>query len=92
MSFCNLNIEVSENYSEQHFPAMWRGGSSYLSVHYHRFFVVVLTSLFHVQTSFLSKCNLFKIQRQCLCSEINMSPEQLPQVIKQFMFNACWNS
>ena len=74
------------------FPAMWRGGSSYLSVHYHRFFVVVLTSLFHVQTSFLSKCNLFEIQRQCLCSKINMSPEQLPQLIKQFMFNACWNS
>ena len=37
MSFCNLNIEVLENYGEQHFAAMWRGGSSYLSVHYHRF-------------------------------------------------------
>ena len=51
MSFCILYNIVSENYSEQ-YPAVWRGGSSYLNFHYHRIFILVLTSLFYVQTSF----------------------------------------
>ena len=68
------------------FPAVRRGGSSYLSFHYHRIFILVLTSLFHVHTSFLSQCNLLKIESQGLCSKFNMAPVKVPQMINQFMF------
>ena len=52
MLFCSLYNVVSENYSEQYYPDVWRGGSSYLSFHYHRIFILVLTSLLLKQVSF----------------------------------------
>ena len=52
MSFHILYNVVSENYSIIIVSAVWRGGSSYLNFHYHKIFILVLTSLFYVQTSF----------------------------------------
>ena len=38
MTFCIFYDIVSENYTEQYFPAVWRKESGYLSFHYHRIF------------------------------------------------------
>ena len=52
MPFCILNIVVSENYSEQHFPYYMERRIYLFERSLSQIFVVVLASLFHVQTSF----------------------------------------